>query len=128
MKLLGKSKVMKHKVKPEITYPLVKLPQSEIDFAGETAHIFKTKYNGKPVYVIALEEELNCELKVTQPETKPDLEARLEALEKKLSTHLESENKDNNESGSAEIRTQDLRRVKAGKCDLCTVIDEQNAV
>ena len=95
MKLLGKSKVIKHKAKPEIVYPLIRLPQSEVDLAGETAHIFKTEYNGKPVYVIALEEELNCELKVTQPETKPDLEARIEALEKKLYTLLESENKEN---------------------------------
>ena len=46
MKLLGKSKVMKHKVKPEITYPLVRFPQSEISLAGETAHIFKTEYFG----------------------------------------------------------------------------------
>lgn len=91
MKLLGKSKVMKHKVKPEITYPLVRLPQSEIDFAGETAHIFKTEHNGKPVYVIALEEDLNCELKVAQPKVISDLEARIETLEKKLNMFLESE-------------------------------------
>ena len=53
-------------------------------------------------------------LKVSQPESKSDLEVRLEALEKKLYTHLKSENKNNkNQSGSAEIRTQDLRRVKA---------------
>ncbi len=113
MKLLGKSKVMKHKVKPEITYPLVRLPQSEVDFAGETAHIFKTEYNGKPVYVIALEEDLNCELKVTQPEAKSDLEARIEALEKEVYKTSKSENKDQKESGPGEIRIRDLRRVKA---------------
>lgn len=28
----------------------------------------------------------------------------------------------------AEIRIQDLRRVKAGICDVCTVIDEPNVV
>ena len=84
MKLLGKSKVIKHKAKPEITYPLVRLPQSEINLAGETAYIFKTEHNGKPVYVISLEEELNCELKVVQPEVKSDLEERVEALEKEV--------------------------------------------
>ncbi len=113
MKLLGKSKVMKHRVKPEITYPLIRLPQSEVNLAGEVAHIFKTEYNGKPLYVISLDEEFNAELKVTQPEVKSDLELRLEALEKKLNKHLESEKKDNNKSGPAEIRTQDPRRVKA---------------
>ncbi len=113
MKLLGKSKIMKHRVKSEITYPLIRLPQSEVNLAGEVAHIFKTEYNGKPVYVISLDEEFNAELKVTQPEMKSDIELRLEALEKKLNKHLESENKDNKENGPAEIRTQDPRRVKA---------------
>ena len=116
MKILGKSKVIKHKAKPEIAYPLLRLPQSEINFAGETAHIFKTEYNGKPVYVITLEEELNCELKVVQPEEKSDLEARVEALEKEVYKTSKSKNKEIKKSGPAEIRTQDLRRVKAGEC------------
>lgn len=67
MKLLGKSKVIKHKAKSEISYLLVKLSQSEIYFAGETAHIFKKEHNGKPVYTISHDEELNRELKVIQP-------------------------------------------------------------
>jgi hypothetical protein len=113
MKLLGKSKVIKHKAKPEITYPLVRLPQSEVNVAGETAYVFKTEFNGKPVYVISLEEEFNGELEVVQPEAKSNLEARIEALEKKLSTLIESKNKDEKGSGPAEIRTQDPRRVKA---------------
>ncbi len=113
MKLLGKSKVMKHRVKPEITYPLVRLPQSEINLAGETAYVFKTELNGKSVYVISLDEELNCELKVTQSEVKSDLEARIEALEKEVYKTSKSENKEETESGPAEIRTQDPRRVKA---------------
>ena len=113
MKLLGKSKVMKHRVKPEITYPLIRLPQSEVNLAGEVAHIFKTEYNGKPVYVISLDEEFNAELKVTQPEMKSDIELRLEALENKVNRFLELENKANKGNGPAEIRTQDPRRVKA---------------
>jgi hypothetical protein len=56
-----------------------------------------------------LDEEFNAELKVTQPEAKSDLDARREALEKKLNKHLELENKDDNSSGPAEIRTQDLK-------------------
>jgi hypothetical protein len=65
------------------------------------------------VYVISLEEELNCELKVVQPKIKSDLEVRVEQLEKKLNMLLESQNKEEIVSGPAEIRTQDLRRVKA---------------
>lgn len=113
MKHLGKSKVMKHRVKPKITYPLIRLPQSEVDLAGEVAHIFKSEYKGKPIYVISLDEEFNGELKVTQPEPKSDLELRVEQLEKKFNKHLELENKEEKRSGPAEIRTQDPRRVKA---------------
>lgn len=54
-----KSKITKQKAKPEITYPLVRLPQSEMNIAGETAYVFKTEYKGKPVYVISLDEEFN---------------------------------------------------------------------
>jgi hypothetical protein len=113
MKILGKSRITKLQAKPEISYPLIRLPQSEVDISGETAFIFKTEYNGKPVYIISLDEEFNGELKVVQPEAKSDLVIRLEALEKKLNKHLELENKGDNSSGPAEIRTQDPRRVKA---------------
>jgi hypothetical protein len=109
VKLLGKSKVIKHKAKPEFTYPLVRLPQSEVNLAGETAYVFKTEYNGKSLYVISLDEEFNGEIEVIQPSVKPDLELRIEALEKEVF----KASKLKNESGPAEIRTQDLRRVKA---------------
>lgn len=54
-----------------------------MSIARETAHIFKTEYNGKLLYVISLEEKLNSELKVVQPEVKYELEARVERLENK---------------------------------------------
>ena len=113
MKILGKSKITKQQAKPEISYPLIRLPQSEISVAGETAYVFKTEYKGKPVYVISLDEEFNGELKVAQLEIKSDLELRLEALEKEVFKTSKFENKEENKSGPAEIRTQDLRRVKA---------------
>ncbi len=113
MKHLGKSKLTKLQAKPEISYTLIRLPQSELDHVGETGHIFKTEYNGKPLYLISLDEEFDGKVKVVQQETKSDLELRIEALEKKLNKHLESENKDNKKNGPAEIRTQDPRRVKA---------------
>ncbi len=84
-----------------------------MNLAGEVAHIFKTEYKGKPVYILTLDEEFDGEIKVTQQETKSDLELRVEQLEKQFYKHLELENKEENSSGPAEIRTQDLRRVKA---------------
>jgi hypothetical protein len=113
MKLLEKSKIMKHSIKPEITYPLVRLPQSEVNLAGEVAHIFKTEYSGKPVYIISLDEEFNGELTVTQTDVKSDFELRLEALEKEVFRTSKSEKNVKKRNGPAEIRTQDPRRVKA---------------
>ena len=113
MKHLGKSKLTKLQAKPEISYTLIRLPQSELDHVGETAHIFKTEYNGKPLYVISLDEEFDGKISVIQPESKPDLELRIEALEKEVFKACKSEIKDKRRNGPAEIRTQDPRRVKA---------------
>jgi hypothetical protein len=113
MKLLGKSKITKQQAKPKFTYPLLRLPQSEVNLAGETAYVFKTEHNGKPLYVISLDEEFDGKISVIQPESKPDLELRVEALEKEVYKTSKSENMDNKENGPAEIRTQDPRRVKA---------------
>lgn len=55
---------------------------------------FKFERKGMLVYVIALEEELNFELKVAQPEEKSDLEARIEALEKEVYKTSKSEKKE----------------------------------
>ncbi|MDQ1255079.1 MAG: hypothetical protein QG646_4358 [Euryarchaeota archaeon] len=110
MKILGRSKITKQQAKPEISYPLIRLPQSEVSIAGETAYVFKTEYNGKPLYLISLDEEFNGEIKVVQPEVKSDLEARVEALEKEV---FKTSNSEKEFSGPAEIRTQDPRRVKA---------------
>ena len=90
------------KAKPEITYPLLRLPQSEVNITGEVAHIFKTEYNGKPLYVISLDEEFNGELKVAQPEVKSDLEARFETLEKEV--YKASKSKNRPEDGVGPLR------------------------
>ena len=113
MESLGKFKIIKHKPKSDIVYPLIRLPQSQAHITGEVAHVFKTEFNGKPLYVVSLEEDFDGNIEVVQPSAKSDLEGRVEALEKKLDKSLEFENKCLKESGPAEIRTQDLRRVKA---------------
>ena len=63
--------------------------------------------------MVSLDEEFNGQFEVVQPEVKSDLKARVEALEKEVFKISKSENKEETESGPAEIRTQDPRRVKA---------------
>ena len=64
----------------------------------------------KPLFFVSLDDEFNEDSVVVQLKSKSDLESRLEVVEKKLSELLKSQKK---KSGPAEIRTQDLRRVKA---------------
>jgi hypothetical protein len=64
-----------------------------VNITGEVAHIFKTEYNGKPLYVISLDDEFNGELKVAQPEVKSDLELRVETLKKEVYKASKSKNR-----------------------------------
>jgi hypothetical protein len=64
----------------------------------------------KPVYVFSLYKEFYGKLRVVQPEIESNIEARVDALKKELYAYLISKTK---MDGPAEIRTQDLRRVKA---------------
>ena len=91
----------------------IRLPQSQAHITGEVAYVFKTEYNGKPLYVASLDKDFDGNIKVVQPDEKSDLELRVEALEKKVykDSNLEKECLEKN--GPAETRTQDLRRVKA---------------
>ena len=64
------------------------------------------------LFLVSLDDEFNEDSLVVQPKNKSDLGSRLEVVEKKLSELLKSQKKI---SGPAEIRTQDLRRVKVGE-------------
>lgn len=114
MKSIGKSKITRLSPKKDITYPLIRLPQSYTEIIGETAHIFKTEYNGKPVFILSLEEEFDGELQVIQPSSNSDLESRLQSVEIQLSLIQETiAIEKSNFGGPDEIRTHDPRRVKA---------------
>ena len=82
MKYIGKSKITRLRPKKNIEYPLLRLPQSHADLVGETAHIFKIENNGKPLFVISLDEDFTPALEVIQPTS--DIESRLKSVEKQL--------------------------------------------
>ena len=95
MKYIGKSKITRLRPKKNIEYPLLRLPQSHANLVGETAHIFKIDNNGKPLFVISLDEDFTPALEVIQPTS--DIESRVKSLEKQLSllqkpTPIEPEN------------------------------------
>ena len=135
MHYIGKSKISPLYSKRRVIYPQIRLPQRYNDVIGETAHIFETEYEGKRAFfilTIELDEReskffklgkkvLKPEHKVLKPNPENEVEYRLSALESKIDELIEL-NSQNNElleakkpkkDGLEEIRTPDLRRVKA---------------
>ncbi len=84
MKSIGKFKIIKNSPKPNITYPLVRLPSSCAHLIGEQAHVFETEINGKTVFIVSTDEDFNEDSIVVQPKREVDIESRLERIEKQL--------------------------------------------
>ena len=120
MRYIGKSKISTLHSKPDVSYPLIRLPQHYKHVIGETAQIFLTDYEGKKGFLILLE-ETEKRGKVVKQSLETSLESRLTALESKIqelkdyilqnNELIEVEKEKNN--GLDRIRTGDLRRVKA---------------
>jgi len=51
-----------------------------MNITGNITYIFKTEYNGIPVYLSSLDEEFNGELKVVQTKVRSDLEAIVDSF------------------------------------------------
>ena len=122
----GKSKISTLYSKPDVSYPLIRLPQQYKRLIGETTQLFITNHEGKKGFFILLEEAEN-EGKVVKQNLETSIESRLSALKSSIEV-LESKidklielNFQNNElleaksskkDGLDRIRTGDLRRVK----------------
>ena len=78
---------------------MIRLPPSYLDLVGKSALVYETNQNGKRALLITFDE-------VIQPISLND---RLSALEKTVESLLKRQNP----NGLVEIRTRDLRRVKA---------------
>jgi len=120
MQFIGKSKISTLRSKPDVSYPLIRLPLQYTHLIGETAQLFITSHEGKKGFFILLEESGN-EGKVVKQSLETNLESRLSALESKideLNSFLLKNYGDNpaemqKNDGLGRIRTGDLRRVKA---------------
>lgn len=56
MRYIGKSKISTLQSKPDVWYPLIRLPQQHKHLIGETAQIFITDHESKKGFLILLEE------------------------------------------------------------------------
>lgn len=128
MQHVGKSKIGSLSARKGITYPQLRLPQQCADVIGHTADIFETESEGKRAFLIVIDKAmsngdsvLKQREEVLQPIEKNDANARLSALESEISdlksllllNESASFHETDKKGGPTEIRTQDLRRVKA---------------
>jgi hypothetical protein len=83
MNYIGKSKISKLSPKPNIHYPLLRLPQSSIDTIGEMASIYETEHEGNRAFLIVLDEDY-CNKRVIQKNYTTNLEKRVSELETQI--------------------------------------------
>jgi len=61
MRYIGKSKISKINPKPNISYPLIRLPQAFNDFIGKTTNVFETENEGKQAFLVVLDKNSEAE-------------------------------------------------------------------
>jgi hypothetical protein len=124
MKLIGRSKISKINPKPNIVYPMIRLPRECADAIGMTATIYETEYDGKKAYLITMGQDEARQEAVIKPELHNTLESRVSEVESKIEgiysilTGKWVQKKDESQKGAfsdgpVRIRTGDLRRVRA---------------
>jgi hypothetical protein len=128
MRFVGKSKIGRLSAKKGKIYPQIRLPPHLVDTIGETTDVFETERNGKRAFLIVTKQNVLDSDTVLQPNEKVvklndeiDTDQRFKVLEsqiKELKSLLllnesASFHETDKKGGPTEIRTQDLRRVKA---------------
>ena len=111
--------------KPNVKYPMIRLPQEYIQIIGQRAHIYETDHAGRLAFLVApyAEESVHSEakLRVAKPSLETEIKNGLAALElefKELRSLLLANQRYANSNtqktnGLGRIRTGDLRHVKA---------------
>ncbi len=84
MKLIGRSKISKINPKPNIVYPMVRLPQECADVIGNTATIYETEYDGRKAFLITIGQDEDTAVSVMKPELQNSIEKRLSEVESKI--------------------------------------------
>src|SRR5665647_81248 len=128
MHFIGTSKIGRLSAKKGKIYPQIRLPPHLVDTICETTDVFETERNGKRAFLFVTKQNVLDSDTVLQPNEKVvklndgiDTDQRFKVLEsqiKELKSLLllnesASFHETDKKGGPTEIRTQDLRRVKA---------------
>ena len=74
VRVIGRSKIGKVTPKPNITYPLIRLPQSCEDAIGQTVGIYETEHEGKRAFLLVPYDDATSEPKVERPNSKSSID------------------------------------------------------
>lgn len=112
--------------KPSSTYLIIRLPQDRSDVIGETVTLYETEHEGRQAFLIVVGKKgvhpvIHPQENDAHPEyekRKIDLEKRIRKIENVANTNSGIETallskREVSLDGPVEIRTRDLRHVKA---------------
>jgi len=121
---IADSKIGTISSKPNVKYPMVRLPQEYLGIIGLKAQIYKTDYDGRLAFLVVPYEEKAAQLtaipksKVSKLGLETDIETRLSAVESEISelksllllNEIVSFRKNKNETDSEWARPDSNRR------------------
>ena len=90
MNYIGSSKIGTIRSKPNVKYPMIRLPQEYSEIIGQIAHVYKTDHEGQPAFLVVPYTQESAQLvelkpKVSKLSLETGVEARLSALESQIS-------------------------------------------
>jgi hypothetical protein len=73
---IGDSKIGTIRSKPNVKYPMIRLPQECEEIIGQRAHVFKTDHDGQPAFLVVpyTQESAQSTVETKSKVSKPSLE------------------------------------------------------
>ena len=95
MNYIGSSKIGTIRSKPNVRYPMIRLPQEYSEIIGKRAYVYKTDHEGQPAFLVAPNTQeitqfmADTNSRVSKPSLETNTESRLSAIESQI-TDLKS--------------------------------------
>ncbi len=90
MRYVGKSKISKIHPKPNISYPLLRLPQEFNEFIGKTIHIYETDHDGKQAFLVVLDKNNDQAEQVSPQVMQPVMQQKAAVTRQYLENNVEN--------------------------------------